>query len=82
MVLCVPVPVHAFDCGKVAFGTPLSELDGGNFILYMEKDGVSYYNYTGPCRTALHEYTNPAIAFAAVDGRIYARIVQTFDGII
>ena len=80
LLLALCLPAMAFDCGQVVFGTPMSELDDGNFVPYMEKGGVTYYNYTGPCRMALHEYTNPAIAFAAVDGRIYARIVRTFDG--
>lgn len=79
-VLCFSAPALAFDCGHIVFGTPMSELDDGNFVPYLEKNGVTYYNYTGSCRMALHEYTNPAIAFAVVDGRIYARIIRTFDG--
>jgi hypothetical protein len=78
-VLCVSCPAQAFDCGRITFGTQLSELDDGNFVRYKEKGGVAYYNYVGSCRMGLHENTNPAISFAFVDGRIYARIIRTFD---
>lgn len=78
-VFCLAAPATAFDCGRIDFGTPLAELDDGYFVKYKQAGGVSYYNYTGPCRMALHDYTNAAISYAFVDGRIYARIIRTFD---
>ena len=73
--LCVQ-PAQAFECGKLEFGTKLSDLDDGNFVLYMEKEGVSYYNYVGTCRLPVHQKASPAIAYAFVDGKYYARIIR------
>lgn len=79
-LLALAGPARAFDCAHVVFGTPLSEIDDGHFVPYREKDGVTYCNYTGACRLAIHDMANTAISFAFVDGRIYARIVRVFDG--
>lgn len=69
----------AFDCSHIEFGAPLSEIDDGNFIPYKQEDGITYYNYVGPCRLPAHENTNPAVSFAFIDNRIYARIIRAFD---
>ena len=74
-VLCVR-SAQAFECGKLEFGTKLSDMDDGNFVRYMEKDGVSYYNYVGACRLPVHQKASPAIAYAFVDGKYYARIIR------
>ncbi|GFK95286.1 hypothetical protein NNJEOMEG_03145 [Fundidesulfovibrio magnetotacticus] len=67
---------YAFDCGKLDFGAKLSDLDDGNFILYKQVDGVSYYNYVGNCRLQVHQDACPAISYAFVDGKYYARIIK------
>ena len=69
-------PARAFECGKLEFGAKLSDIDDGNFVRYMEKDGVTYYNYVGACRLAVHQKASPAIAYAFVDGKYYARIIR------
>lgn len=70
-----PMLSFGFDCGKPDFGATLQELNkDGYFVKYMEKGGVSYYNYTGPCRMQVHSEDNPAIAFAFVDDQLFARI--------
>lgn len=69
-------PSHAFDCTKLNFGAKFSELDDGNFILYKQADGVSYYNYVGNCRLQVHQDACPAISYAFVDGQYYARIIR------
>ena len=66
----------AFECGKLDFGAKISDIDDGNFVLYMEKEGVSYYNYVGVCRLPVHQKASPAIAYAFVDGKYYARIIR------
>jgi hypothetical protein len=66
----------AFECGKLDFGAKLSDIDDGNFVFYMEKEGVSYYNYVGVCRLPVHEKASPAIAYAFIDGKYYARIIR------
>ena len=68
--------VQAFECGKLDFGAKLSDIDDGNFVLYTEKEGVSYYNYVGVCRLPVHQKASPAIAYAFVDGKYYARIIR------
>ncbi|EKO39352.1 MAG: hypothetical protein B193_1946 [Solidesulfovibrio magneticus str. Maddingley MBC34] len=73
--LCVQ-PAQAFECGKLEFGAKLSDIDDGNFVRYMEKDGVVYYNYVGTCRLPVHQKASPAIAYAFVDGKYYARIIR------
>ena len=74
LLLCSPV--HAFDCNKLDFGSKLSDIDDGNFIMYQKKDGVTYYNYTGPCRLQVHQRACPSISYAFVDGVYYARIIR------
>ena len=73
--LCIQ-PAQAFECGKLDFGAKLGDMDDGNFVLYLEKDGVSYYNYVGACRLPVHQKAAPAIAYAFVDGKYYARIIR------
>ena len=68
--------VQAFECGKLDFGAKLSDIDDGNFVYYMEKDGVSYYNYVGTCRLPVHQKASPSIAYAFIDGKYYARIIR------
>lgn len=67
---------QAFECGKLDFGANLSDIDDGNFVFYMKKEGVSYYNYVGVCRLPVHQKASPAIAYAFVDGKYYARIIR------
>jgi hypothetical protein len=69
-----------FDCNRPDFGVPLQELNkDGYFIKYMEKDGISYYNYTGPCRMEMHSVANPAISFVFFEDQLYARIIRTLN---
>ncbi|MFH0995141.1 MAG: hypothetical protein V1844_06530 [Pseudomonadota bacterium] len=42
----------------------------------MEKAGISYYNYTGPCRMEVHARANPAISFAFIENQLYARLIK------
>ena len=67
---------QAFECGKLDFGAKLSDIDDGNFVFYGEKEGVSYYNYVGTCRLPVHKKASPAIAYAFIDGKYYARIIR------
>jgi len=67
-----------FDCAKPPYGKPLAEVnDHDYFVKFMEKDGVSYYNFTGPCRLGVHERLAPVIVYGVVDGRLYDRIMRT-----
>lgn len=76
-VLLLPFLAHGFDCNKPDFGARLDDLNqDGYFVKYMEKDGIAYYNYTGPCRMDMHEESNPAYAYAFIDNQLYARIVR------
>lgn len=68
--------VQAFECGKLDFGAKLSDIDDGNFVLYAEKEGVSYYNYVGICRLPVHQKASPAVAYAFINGQYYARIIR------
>ena len=76
----LPSVSQGFDCRNIPFGTELKQIDNeGYFVKYMEKEGVSFYNYTGPCRMVLHECVNAAVSYAFVDGKMYARIIRTFN---
>jgi hypothetical protein len=76
-VILSPMLSFGFDCNKPDFGATLQELNkDGYFIKYLEKDGVSYYNYTGPCRMEIHSDSNPAISYGFVDDQLYARIIS------
>ena len=74
-VFCCTVS-YAFDCTKLNFGAKFSEIDDGNFILYKQLEGVSYYNYVGNCRLQVHQDACPAISYAFVDGQYYSRIIR------
>jgi len=76
-VLVLPLLSFGFDCNKPDFGAKLEDINkDGYFVKYMEKGGISYYNYTGPCRMALHETANLAIAYAFIANQLYARIIN------
>ena len=76
-ILVLPLLAHGFDCNKPDFGARIEVLNkDGYFVKYMEKAGISYYNYTGPCRMDIHEKYNPSISFAFIDNQLYARIMN------
>lgn len=75
--LLFPFLAVGFDCNKPDFGVDIDTLNRkGDFVKYMEKGGISYYNYTGPCRMDVHERANPAISYAFVQDRLYARLIR------
>ncbi len=76
-ILMLPLLAQSFDCNNPDFGARIEDLNkGGDFIWYMEKGGVSYYNYTGPCRMEMHRHANPMVSFAFIQDQLYARIVN------
>ena len=76
-ILVFSLPAHSFDCNNPDFGARIEDLNNeGYFIKYMEKGGISYYNYTGPCRMDMHSHVNPSIHFAFIENQLYARIVN------
>lgn len=76
-VLALPMISMAFDCNKPDFGARLEDLNKeGYFVKYMEKAGISYYNYTGPCRMDAHSLYNISLSYAFIDGQLYARIMN------
>lgn len=74
--ICTCSTSYAFDCARLDFGAKLTDIDDGNFILYKQADGISYYNYVGTCRLQVHKDACPAISYAFVDGQYYARIIR------
>ena len=77
-ILVLPLLAHGFDCNKPDFGARLEDLNkDGYFVKYMEKAGISYFNYTGPCRMELHDQYNPSISYAFIENQLYARIITT-----
>jgi len=76
-ILAFPLLAQSFDCNKPDFGTRIEELNkDGFFVKYMEKGGISYYNYTGLCRMDMHNSFNPSIFYAFIDNQLYARLVK------
>jgi hypothetical protein len=76
-VLALPLLSYGFNCNKPDFAAKLEDINkDGYFVKYMEKAGISYYNYTGPCRMDAHSNFNPAISYAFIDGQLYARIIN------
>jgi hypothetical protein len=75
-ILAFPLAAQSFDCNNPDFGARIGDLNkDGYFIQYMEKGGITYYNYTGPCRLEMHSHVSPSIYFAFIDHQLYARIV-------
>ena len=76
-ILAFPLLAQSFDCNKPDFGTRIEELNkDGYFVKYMEKAGISYYNYTGPCRMEVHDRFTASISYAFIDNQFYARLVK------
>lgn len=75
--LAISCPAAAFDCAdNTIYGKKIEEIDDGNFVFYKKSGGVSYYNHVGKCFIKdVHDKSSPAIAYAFVDGRLYARII-------
>jgi len=77
-ILALPLLAQCFDCNKPDFGARLEDINkDGYFVKYMEKGGISYYNYTGPCRMEMHNNYTPSISYAFIDNQLYARLVKT-----
>jgi hypothetical protein len=67
-----------FDCAKPAYGEPLASMNDNNyFVRFMEKDGIAYYNFTGPCKLGVHERLAPVIVYGVVNGKLYSRVMRT-----
>lgn len=78
-VFCFFSPALAaeFDCNFPPFGSQLEELGNtGDFVKYKEKNGISYYNYTGKCVLPIHERVNPAISYGFINNQLYTKIVS------
>lgn len=76
LLLVSALPVFGFDCNNPDFGARIEHLNKeGYFVQYMEKGGISYYNYTGPCQMEMHAHANPTVRFAFIRNQLYARIV-------
>ena len=68
----------SFDCVKPPYGAPMDSInDNDYFVKFMEKNGIAYYNYTGPCKLGVHERLAPVIVYGVVDGKLYSRIMKT-----
>ncbi|MFH1136358.1 MAG: hypothetical protein V1816_09790 [Pseudomonadota bacterium] len=81
LMLLAPAGAGAFDCQNPPFGAALDELNAdGYFVKYLEKGGVAYYNFTGPCLLPMHRKVNPAIAWAFIDNKLYARLTRIKSG--
>ena len=63
-----------FNCENPPFGEEIKKYKG--FVKYRKAGRVEYYNYTGetPCHQDLSPLAKPAIAYAVVDGKLYAQI--------
>ena len=78
LFLAAGATAGGFDCARPPYGTPIADInDNGYFVKFQEKDGVAYYNYTGPCKLGIHERLAPVIVYGAVDGKLYSRIMKT-----
>jgi hypothetical protein len=76
LILVHAFPAFGFDCNHPDFGARIAHLNkDGYFIKYMEKGGISYYNYTGPCQLEMHAYSNPTIRFGFIQDQLYARFI-------
>lgn len=80
LLLALPIMSYGFDCAKPDFGANLEDINKeGYFIKYMEKEGISYYNYTGPCRVDGHASFNGSLSYAFIDNQLYARISRVLE---
>ena len=78
LLLAANAMAGEFDCAKPPYGKQLASMnDHDYFVKFMEKAGVSYYNYTGPCKLGVHERLSPIIVYGVVNGNLYSRVMKT-----
>ena len=78
LLLTTTAAAGGFDCAKPSYGKPLASMnDDGYFVKFHEDNGVSYYNFTGPCKLGVHERLAPVIVYGVVDGKLYSRVMKT-----
>ena len=78
LLLATSAIAGGFDCAKPPYGKPLASMnDDGYFVKFREANGISYYNFTGPCKLGVHERLAPVIVYGVVDGKLYSRIMKT-----
>ena len=78
VVFASSAPAEEFNCAKPPYGKSISDInDHGYFVKFFEKDGVSYYNFTGPCVLGVHKRLAPMIVYGFVDGKLFSRIMKT-----
>jgi hypothetical protein len=77
VVMVLPLLSYGFDCYNPEFGARLEVLNkDGHFVKYMEKNGITYYRYTGECGLEKHFILKAAISYAFVKNRLYARLIN------
>jgi hypothetical protein len=77
LILAISLPAYGFDCNNPELGAHIEVLNkDGYFAKYMEKNDISYYKYSGPCRVEKFGLFNPSIVYAFIENRLYARIVN------
>lgn len=78
LLLTATAAAGGFDCAKPPYGKPLASMnDDGYFVKFYEDSGVTYYNFTGPCKLGVHERLAPIIVYGVADGKLYSRIMKT-----
>ncbi len=80
-LLALPAVAKDFNSIYPPFGEEMDNLENASyFVKYLEKGGVSYYNYLGPReKDPIYEHSSPHMVYAAVNGKLYARISRNWD---
>jgi len=80
VLFALPAVAGDFNSIYPPFGSKLDEMDNAAyFVKYLEKEGVSYYNYLGPrMKDPIYEHSSPHMVYAFVQGKLYARISRNW----
>ena len=78
LLLCCALPARAvdFDCHAPPFGVHIDKIaQRADLKKYKDQGAVAYYTFDGPCDYNLAA-GSPKIAYAFVDGVLFARIIE------
>lgn len=78
LLMAIPAAAEDFNCKFPPFGKNLDELhEQGMFLKHKEKNGITYYTYTGNCTLNINKYVSEVDQyFGFIDHKLYCNILS------
>ncbi|MBI9112755.1 hypothetical protein [Maridesulfovibrio ferrireducens] len=77
LLLALPAMASEFNCQFPPYGQKVDLLNQeGTFLKHKEKNGISYYKYTGGCELNIEKLVSPVVQyFGFIDQKMYCNIL-------